>query len=66
MSSPSGAGVYPPLVANTKTDHGAYVTVATFTLMFLMILFTVIRIGYRYRIVSVVKLDDLFLILALV
>jgi hypothetical protein len=66
MSSPSGAGVYPPFVANTATDHGAYVTVTTFTMMFLMVLFTSIRLIYRYRIVSVMRLDDHFLMLAMV
>ncbi|KAE9381148.1 hypothetical protein N431DRAFT_424762 [Stipitochalara longipes BDJ] len=60
------SGTLPPLFIITDVDHGGYIAVTLYTLLVLMVLLVTTRVFTRWYVVSSIKLDDVFLMLAAV
>ena len=62
----SGGGTYPPLVSHGPDDRGAVVVVVTYSLMFITVLFGVLRVWTAQSNKRDFKWDDLAWLLAVV
>ena len=60
------SGTLPPLEKITPDNHGPYVIITDYILMFLTIIFVVIRLVARYITRRILRLDDFFLVTATV
>jgi len=60
------SGTLPPLEKVTADNHGPYVIITDYILMFLTIIFVVIRLVARYVTGRILRLDDFFLMTATV
>jgi hypothetical protein len=61
-----GAGVYPPLISHGPDDRGATVVVVTYALMFITILFAIMRTWTSHSQKREMQWDDLAFYLAVV